>query len=72
MVSESKAKKISRLLSGFFQSAGGARPDGDDLRLDDAIERGLGDAVKANYGHFPPEWRLSKNARRKDRKAKRE
>lgn len=45
--------------------------DDDDFRLDHAIQRGLGDAVKANDDHFPPDWRLSKKARRRDRKAKR-
>lgn len=63
---------MGSLLSGFFESAGGsARPDGDDFLLDDAVGRGLGGAVKANDDNFPPEWRLSKGARGKGRKAKR-
>ncbi|MDP7706059.1 MULTISPECIES: enoyl-CoA hydratase/isomerase family protein [unclassified Mycobacterium] len=64
---------LGSLLSGFFESAGGSvRADGDDFQLDDAINRGLGDAVRANDDKFPPEWRLSKKARRHQRKAKRE
>ncbi|WP_205874762.1 enoyl-CoA hydratase/isomerase family protein [Mycobacterium camsae] len=62
---------MGSLLSGFFESTGGmVRADGDDFLLDDAIGRGLGDAVKANDDRYPPEWRLSKKARRKARKAK--
>lgn len=63
---------MGSLLSGFFESTGGSvRADADDLVLGDAIGRGLGDAVKTNDDKFPPDWRLSKKARRKDRKAKR-
>lgn len=53
------------------------RPDvGDELMLDDAMKRGLGDAVKDNDDKFPAEWRLRKKARKKaradrDTKAKR-
>ncbi|MHA7651858.1 enoyl-CoA hydratase/isomerase family protein [Mycobacterium sp. ML4] len=62
---------MGSLLSGFFESTGAnVRADGDDFLLDDAIGRGLGGAVKANDDNFPPEWRLSKKARRKARKAK--
>jgi enoyl-CoA hydratase len=46
------------------------RADADDLMLDDAIAHGLGDAVKDNDSRFPPEWRLSKSARKKDRAGK--
>ncbi len=49
------------------------RPDADgDFTLDDAIQHGLGDAVKDNDDKFPPEWRLSKKGRgKKDSKGKR-
>ncbi|ACC43162.1 enoyl-CoA hydratase/isomerase family protein [Mycobacterium marinum] len=58
---------MGSLLSGFFESMGsGVRADTDDLMLDDAIEQGLGDAVKDNDSRFPPEWRLSKKSRAKD------
>ena len=55
---------MGSMLSGVFESMGGnARPDVDELTLDDAMERGLGEAVKDNDRKFPPEWRLSKKAR---------
>jgi len=64
---------LGSMLSGVFESLGSAvRPDaGDGLTLADAMERGLGDAVKDNDGKFPPDWRLSKKARKKDSKGKR-
>jgi enoyl-CoA hydratase/carnithine racemase len=64
---------LGSMLSGVFESLGSSvRPDGgDELTLADAMERGLGDAVKDNDGKFPPEWRLSKKARKKDSKGKR-
>lgn len=55
---------MGSLLSGLFESTGGGvRPDADDFSLDQAIDRGLGEAVKGNDSKFPPEWRLSKKAR---------
>ncbi|MGO9068711.1 enoyl-CoA hydratase/isomerase family protein [Mycobacterium sp.] len=64
---------LGSMLSGIFESLDSAvRPDaGDGLTLADAMERGLGDAVKDNDGKFPPDWRLSKKARKKDSKGKR-
>ena len=64
---------LGSMLTGVFESLGSTvRPDaGDELTLADAMERGLGDAVKDNDGKFPPEWRLSKKARKKDSKGKR-
>jgi enoyl-CoA hydratase/carnithine racemase len=64
---------LGSMLSGVFESLGSAvRPDADDeLTLAGAMERGLGDAVKDNDTKFPPEWRLSKKARKKDSKGKR-
>jgi enoyl-CoA hydratase len=64
---------LGSMLSGVFESLGSTvRPDaGDELTLADAMERGLGDAVKDNDGKFPPEWRLSKKARKKDSKGER-
>ncbi len=58
---------MGSLLSGFFESMGsGVRADTDDLMLDDALEQGLGDAVKDNDSRFPPGWRLSMKSRAKD------
>jgi len=64
---------LGSMLSGVFESLGSTvRPDADDeLTLADAMERGLGEAVKDNDTKFPPEWRLSKKARKKDSKGKR-
>lgn len=64
---------LGSMLSGVFESMGGSvRPDGgDELMLDDAMRRGLGDAVKGNDDKFPAEWRLSKKARKKARADKR-
>jgi enoyl-CoA hydratase/carnithine racemase len=61
---------LGSMLSGVFESMGGSvRPDvGDELMLADALQQGLGDAVKANDSKFPAEWRLSKDARKKARK----
>ncbi|CNJ11736.1 enoyl-CoA hydratase%2C EchA4_1 [Mycobacterium tuberculosis] len=60
------------MLTGVFESLGSTvRPDAsDELTLADAMERGLGDAVKDNDDKFPPEWRLSKKARKKIAKKK--
>lgn len=60
---------LGSMLSGVFESMGGSvQPDGgDELMLDDAMKRGLGDAVKDNDDKFPAEWRLSKKARKKTR-----
>jgi enoyl-CoA hydratase len=60
---------LGSMLSGVFESLGSTvRPDsGDELTLAEAMERGLGDAVKDNDGKFPPEWRLSKKARKAGR-----
>ncbi|OOK74668.1 enoyl-CoA hydratase domain protein [Mycobacterium kansasii] len=38
--------------------------------LDDAIEQGLGAAVKDYDSRFPPEWRLSKKQRPNRKKKK--
>lgn len=59
---------MGSMLSGFFESMGGAvRPDGDDFMLGEAIDRGLGAAVKDNDDKFPQEWRLSKKGRKSGR-----
>jgi enoyl-CoA hydratase len=56
---------MGSMLSGFFESMGGhIQADTDDLMLDDAINAGLGDAVKDNDDRFPPDWRLSKSSRK--------
>ena len=58
---------MGSLLSAFFESMGsGVSPDAEDLMLDDALDSGLTDAVKDNDSKFPPEFRLSKSARKRD------
>ena len=76
--SEPPAEEIIRYHKDARTSMGASvRPDGgDELMLDDAMKRGLGDAVKHNDDKFPAEWRLRKKARKKaradnDTKAKR-
>jgi enoyl-CoA hydratase/carnithine racemase len=57
---------MGSILGGLFETVGGAaRPDGGGLDLDDAIDTGLSAAVKDNDSRFPPEWRLSRSARRR-------
>ena len=53
---------MGSLLAGVFESLGAAaQHDSGDLVLGDALDRGLGGAVKDNDAKFPPEWRLSKS-----------
>src|SRR5690625_320706 len=59
---------MGSLLSAFFESMGsGVTPDSDDLMLDEAIDTGLSGAVKDNDAKFPPDFRLSKSSRERDR-----
>lgn len=60
---------LGSMLSGVFESLGPmVRPDaGDELTLGDAMQQGLGDAVKDNDEKFPAEWRLSKKERKNTR-----
>ncbi len=56
---------LGSMLAGVFESiTGGAQHDSGDLRLGDAMDRGLSGSVKDNDANFPPEWRLSKAAKR--------
>lgn len=56
---------MGSLLTGLFESIGGiARPDGDDLMLDEeTVDGGIANAVRGNDDRFPPEFRLSKKGR---------
>ncbi|HUO38470.1 MAG TPA: enoyl-CoA hydratase/isomerase family protein [Mycobacterium sp.] len=68
VVKQYQGEYMGSLLSAFFESMGsGVTADSDDLMLDDAIESGLSEAVKDNDSRFPPEFRLSKNSRKKPR-----
>ncbi|ORV08638.1 enoyl-CoA hydratase/isomerase family protein [Mycobacterium celatum] len=69
VVKQYQGEYLGSLLSAFFESMGsGVTSDGDDLMLDDAIDAGLTDAVKDNDSKFPPEFRLSKSSRKKNKK----
>ncbi|MET9491254.1 enoyl-CoA hydratase/isomerase family protein [Nocardia sp. NPDC006630] len=59
---------LGSMISGLFETVGGyAAPDTEDMMFDQAMDRGINNAVKDNDTKFPPEWRLSKRAReRKD------
>jgi hypothetical protein len=66
VVKQFQGEYLGSLLSAVFESMGGvARPDGNDFMLGDAIDAGLADAVNDNDDKFPPEFRLSKQNRRK-------
>lgn len=67
IVKQYQGEYMGSLLSAFFESMGsGVSPDAEDLMLDDALDSGLTDAVKDNDSKFPPEFRLSKSARKRD------
>ena len=56
---------LGSMLAGVFESiTGGAQHDSGDLRLGDAMDRGLSGSVKDNDAKFPPEWGLSRAANR--------
>ena len=59
IIKQFQGEYMGSMLSGVFESLGSTvRPDGgDELTLADAMERGLGDAVKDNDSKFPPDWR---------------
>lgn len=57
---------LGSMISGLFETVGGmARPDTNDMMFDEAMGRGINNAVKDNDSKFPPEWRLSKKARKR-------
>jgi enoyl-CoA hydratase/carnithine racemase len=65
VVKQYQGEYMGSLLSAVFESSGGGVAfDSDELVLDEAIDSGLSDAVKDNDGKFPPEFRLSKSARK--------
>ncbi len=67
VVKQYQGEYMGSLLSGIFESMGGAvTADGDSLMLDDALDSGLSDAVNDNDRKFPPDFRLSKSSRKQD------
>ncbi|MFF7882230.1 enoyl-CoA hydratase/isomerase family protein [Streptomyces sp. NPDC007896] len=67
MYKQHQGEYMGSMLTGLFESIGNiARPDGDDLVLDeDVIAGGIPNAVRGNDDQFPPEWRLSRTGRKK-------
>jgi enoyl-CoA hydratase len=68
MYKQHQGEYMGSMLTGLFESIGTvARPDdSDDLVLDeDVVASGIPNAVRDNDSLFPPEWRLSRAARRK-------
>ncbi|KGI69198.1 enoyl-CoA hydratase/isomerase family protein [Mycolicibacterium rufum] len=64
---QQQGEYMGSLLAAFFESmGGGAVNDGDDFDMNEAIDRGLGDAVNDNDLRFPPEFRLGKSHRVRD------
>ena len=60
---------MGSLLSAFFESMGSgvANDDTDDLDMMEAIDSGLAAAVNDNDSKFPPDFRLSKSNRKKEK-----
>jgi enoyl-CoA hydratase len=66
IMKQQQGEYMGSLLTSFLESMGGrVRPDGNDLMLNDEVyDSGLNNAVKSNDDLFPPDFRLSKSARR--------
>jgi enoyl-CoA hydratase len=64
---QNQGEYMGSLLTGLIESLGGvARPDADELVVDDELfKRGLSNSVKDFDGRFPPEWRLSRSGRQR-------
>jgi enoyl-CoA hydratase/carnithine racemase len=67
MYKQHQGEYMGSMLTALFESIGNiARPDGDDLMLDeDVVDSGIPNAVRDNDSRFPPDWRLSRSGRRK-------
>jgi enoyl-CoA hydratase/carnithine racemase len=67
VMKQSQGEYMGSLISGMLESmAGYGRPDQNEMTTDEAIAKGLTDAVKDFDARFPPEWRLSKKGRAAD------
>jgi enoyl-CoA hydratase/carnithine racemase len=69
MYKQHQGEYMGSMLTGLFESIGNvARPDADELTLDeDVIAGGIPNAVRDNDSQFPPEWRLSRSGRKKSK-----
>ena len=67
LMKQSQGEYMGSMLTALFESLGGtARPDADDLSLDEeTMSAGINNAVKSNDDQFPPDFRLSKSGRRR-------
>jgi enoyl-CoA hydratase len=65
VMKQSQGEYMGSLISAMLESMTGyGRPDAtDDMDTNDAIDKGLSDAVKDFDSRFPPEWRLSRKGR---------
>ncbi len=66
IMKQQQGEYMGSMLTAFMESMGArVRPDGDDLMLNDEVyDSGINKAVKSNDEQFPPEFRLSKSARK--------
>ena len=68
VVKQFQGEYMGSLLSAFFESMGGlTQLDPGDMDNAEAIDSGLSDAVNDNDSKFPPDFRLSKSARKQKR-----
>jgi len=66
VVKQFQGEYMGSLLSAFFESMGGlTQLDPGDMDMHEAIDSGLSDAVNDNDSKFPPDFRLSKSARKR-------
>lgn len=66
IIKQYQGEYLGSLLSAFFESLGGqTQLDPGDMDMNEAIDSGLADAVNDNDSKFPPDFRLSKSARKK-------
>ncbi len=66
VVKQFQGEYMGSLLSAFFESMGGlTQLDPGDMDMNEAIDSGLSDAVNDNDSKFPPDFRLSKSARKR-------
>jgi enoyl-CoA hydratase/carnithine racemase len=66
VMKQQQGEYMGSILSGLLESFGRyVKPDADDLMLSrDVVEGGINNAVKNNDSNYPPDFRLSKTARK--------
>ena len=64
VMKQSQGEYMGSLISGMLESLTSySRPDQSEMSTQEAIDKGLTDAVKDFDKRFPPEWRLSRRGR---------